>query len=203
MPPAGAMWLDDKFDPVKSAVSHAIAPSGKVLSQVADADPYFTTQGSYACEKVGGDAARFYFEAEFSGLVGGIGFATLNDRLVPNIYKREGSFLLSGEARVDPNNARSQRSRLGAHSTRAHELQSVHKPGHRAKRLRPPRPFCQCRLRPRLCAWPRYASRAQLFTFRGHEDRLPLRHGRRCAGTSPTRSSTQKTPSRHRHVCHR
>jgi hypothetical protein len=94
--PTGAVWHADAFDPTKAAHGYAVSADGATATLGSGA-PYYTVQGRTPISKSATTAAnkRFYFEAVFSGLVGGVGIARLNDPARANLYNDD-SFLLSG-----------------------------------------------------------------------------------------------------------
>ena len=122
-PPPPSAWIRSSFDPNKAAPGYSVSAHGRTARLVSGA-PYHTVQGTEALHAASGSSSnRFYYEAVFSGLVGGIGFAHLNDKTRANIYNRD-SFLLSGYGDlycfgssikgVAPNIARSSGTRIGA-----------------------------------------------------------------------------------------
>ena len=121
MPPSSATWIESTFDAAKAAPGYSVSADGKT-ARLESGAPYHTVQGTSAITKSANAPNRFYYEAVFSGLVGGIGFAHLNDRSVANLYNQN-SFLLSGYGDlycfgssikgVSPNIARSTGSRVG------------------------------------------------------------------------------------------
>ena len=116
-------WIRSTFDPNKAAPGYSVSTDGRTARLVSGA-PYHTVQGQQVLRKSSDSGKnRFYYEAVFSGLVGGIGFAHLNDKTRANIYNHD-SFLLSGYGDlycfgssikgVSPNIARSSGTRIGA-----------------------------------------------------------------------------------------
>lgn len=120
--PLTSEWIRSTFDANKAAPGYSVSADGRTARLVSGA-PYHTVQGTQALQVASGATNRFYYEAVFSGLVGGIGFAHLNDKTRANIYNQD-SCLLSGYGDlycfgssikgVSPNIARSSGTRIGA-----------------------------------------------------------------------------------------
>lgn len=119
--PPSTVWIRSTFDPAKAAPGYDVSADGRTARLVSGA-PYYTVQGTQALQASGGTSNQFYYEAVFSGLVGGIGVSRLNDKTRANLYNDE-SFLLSGYGDlycfgssikgVSPNIARSSGTRFG------------------------------------------------------------------------------------------
>merc|ERR1712146_450184 len=96
-PSFGATWIRGPFDSSKAARGYDVSMDGLTATLAPTGSPYHTVQSSHPLAVNGAVGEnRYYFQAEFKGLVGGIGFSQLNSSPSRvNIYN-EKSFLLSG-----------------------------------------------------------------------------------------------------------
>eukprot|EP00966_Prymnesium_polylepis_P086239 1996279-Prymnesium_polylepis.1 len=94
----------DTWDPTKTATCYDIIRSGTCVTHAAPGNPYHFAQGQQVLHRQKFGPSRFYFEARFTGLVGGFGVAardapTLRSGGVPPLYNQR-SFLLSGYGKL-------------------------------------------------------------------------------------------------------